>query len=86
MCNHLNYCQAAFAIENARLHERNHYLNTIRILAAAIESKDIYTRGHSLRVAGYPTAVARKINLPEEKVEGIYTAGVLSNRLIFLRT
>lgn len=46
-------------------------------MAATIEAKDVYTRGHSLRVARYAAAVARKMNLPGEKVEEIHTAGVL---------
>lgn len=54
---------------------RKMYLETIRTLAAAIDAKDPYTKGHSERVAQTSVALARELNLPERDIENIeYTA------------
>jgi len=54
---------------------RKVYLDTIRALAAAIDAKDPYTKGHSERVAKMALALAQELNLPEREIEKIeYTA------------
>lgn len=70
---------AAVAIEKARLYEdlKDSYFKTIKTLATAVEAKDSYTEGHSLRVAKYATLIAKNLGLSDEKVEEIYTAGIL---------
>jgi putative nucleotidyltransferase with HDIG domain len=46
-------------------------------LAAAIEAKDIYTRGHSERVARYAVVIAKELNLPQDQIETIQYAALL---------
>lgn len=46
-------------------------------LSAAIDSKDVYTAGHSQRVAQYSRLIAEKIGLPEEECENVYYYGLL---------
>lgn len=53
------------------------YVSTINALMAAVEAKDPQTRGHSERVAHWAVAIARKMGLPEEKVESIQYASLL---------
>ena len=54
---------------------RKVYLDTIRALAAAIDAKDPYTKGHSERVAETSVALAQKLNLSDRDIEDIeYTA------------
>jgi len=54
---------------------RKVYLDTIRALAAAIDAKDPYTKGHSERVAETSIAVAQELNLSDRDIENIeYTA------------
>ena len=54
---------------------RKMYLDTIRALAAAIDAKDPYTKGHSERVAETSVAIAKELNLPGRDIENIeYTA------------
>ena len=54
---------------------RKVYLDTIRALAAAIDAKDPYTKGHSERVAETSVALAEELNLPGREIENIeYTA------------
>lgn len=70
---------AAVAIEKARLYEglKDSYFKTIKTLATAVEAKDSYTEGHSSRVAKYSTLIAKYLELGDEKIEEIYTAGIL---------
>jgi len=54
---------------------RKMYLETIRALAAAIDAKDPYTKGHSERVAETSLALAQELNLSDKDIENIeYTA------------
>ena len=54
---------------------RKVYLDTIRALAAAIDAKDPYTKGHSERVAGTSVALAQELDLSDKDIENIeYTA------------
>lgn len=56
---------------------RRLYLGTVRSLAAVIEAKDYYTKGHSERVADYAVKIARQMHLPENKVEKLEFAALL---------
>jgi putative nucleotidyltransferase with HDIG domain len=49
--------------------QRDLFLNTITVLAQAVEMKDEYTGGHTLRVTNYSLLLARKLELPEEMVD-----------------
>ena len=54
---------------------RKVYLDTIRALAAAIDAKDPYTKGHSERVAEMSLTLAQELNLSGREIENIeYTA------------
>lgn len=63
------------SVQNKKLEEINNDL--VMSLVSAIEAKDKYTLGHSERVSKYATALAKKLNLPEEKIEEIRIAGML---------
>ena len=68
------------AIENLRRAAReNHelFINSIRALAAAIDAKDPYTRGHSERVARYASLVAREMGLSSEDVRRVRLSALL---------
>ncbi|GAW92394.1 HD-GYP domain-containing protein [Calderihabitans maritimus] len=53
------------------------FTSTIQALAAAIDAKDPYTRGHSERVTKYALDIARALRLPEEEVQRIFYASIL---------
>jgi putative nucleotidyltransferase with HDIG domain len=68
------------AIENLKRAAReNHelFINSIRALAAAIDAKDPYTRGHSERVARYASQVAREMGLTPEDVRRVRLSALL---------
>ncbi len=70
---------AAMAIENTRLHQNllDAYKTTITTLAAAIDAKDPYTRGHSERVMKYAVMTGAAMDLPPEDMETLEYAGIL---------
>jgi len=70
---------AAMAIENTRLHQTvlDAYKNTIRTLAASIDAKDPYTRGHSQRVMEFTLLGATYFSFSSEELETLEYAGIL---------
>lgn len=68
---YINDLQAS-AKENREL-----FLGTVKSLAAAIDGKDPYTRGHSERVSRFSIAIAQRLGLPDEEVEKIRISAVL---------
>ncbi len=71
--------QATIALENARLFEELHknYLSTIKTLAAIIDLKDKYTRGHSEKVSYYSLLMAEELGLSQRRQELIQYAAYL---------
>src|SRR5260370_6590377 len=53
------------------------YVQFVETMAQALDARDPYTAGHSVRVAAYSYAIAREIGLPEEQAETIRIAGQL---------
>ncbi len=56
---------------------QHHLVEVVTSLAAAIDAKDTYTKGHSSAVSRYAEALARAANLPEKEVERIKLGGML---------
>lgn len=71
--------QASIAIKNAKLYNEQQkiYMNTIHALVSAIEASDSYTRGHSERVTRYSMELARKLELPQDRLKIIERAAIL---------
>jgi len=53
------------------------FLETIRTLAAAIDAKDPYTKGHSERVSAYAMAIARHLGYDFDNVFNVRIAAIL---------
>jgi putative nucleotidyltransferase with HDIG domain len=53
------------------------YVHTVRALVTAVDAKDSYTHGHSLRVGVYSSHLARQLGCTREFIERIYLAGLL---------
>jgi response regulator RpfG family c-di-GMP phosphodiesterase len=85
--------RAATAIENARLYDdlrvkndalrranislEDNFQQTVAGFAQALEESDMYTRGHSERVALYAELLARGLTLPDDEVRRVVKAGVM---------
>jgi len=68
-----------FIGELQRSAQENHelFLGTVKALAAAIDGKDPYTRGHSERVSRFSAATAQGLGLPEDEIETIRISALL---------
>jgi response regulator RpfG family c-di-GMP phosphodiesterase len=71
--------QAAVFLANARLERevRSMFLNIIVSMAGAVDAKDAYTHGHSLRVARMSLIVAQARGLPREELEPLLLSAIL---------
>ncbi len=67
------------ADENRQLYEnmRLTYKDTVKAFATAIDCKDKYTEGHSVRVGKYSEIIAEELGWSEEEIEGVAVAGYL---------
>jgi putative nucleotidyltransferase with HDIG domain len=64
-------------LKHAAEENRQLFLNSIQMLAGAVDEKDPYTRGHSDRVTKYSVLIAKELSLPAETVEKIRIAAQL---------
>ena len=53
------------------------FINSVRMLAAAIDAKDPYTRGHSERVARYSIAIGKHLDLSPELMRNLRISALL---------
>jgi HD-GYP domain-containing protein (c-di-GMP phosphodiesterase class II) len=67
------------ADENRRLYDELHatYTDTVKAFAAAIDCKDKYTEGHSVRVGKYSEIIATELGWSADEIEGAAVAGYL---------
>lgn len=84
--------QAASSISNAFLHSlvnikndelnktydqlKERYMDTIEALRMVVDAKDIYTRGHSDRVAYFAVKIGEAFELPQEDIELLRISGI----------
>jgi putative nucleotidyltransferase with HDIG domain len=64
-------------LKEAAEENRELFIGSIRMLAAAIDEKDPYTRGHSGRVAKYSSLIARELGLSTEDLDKLRIAALL---------
>jgi HD-GYP domain-containing protein (c-di-GMP phosphodiesterase class II) len=79
-----NFNSMSASIEHAveqlkKAAHENHllFINSIRMLAAAIDAKDPYTRGHSERVARYSIAIGKNLNLGQKDMTNLRISALL---------
>src|SRR6202050_4189215 len=64
-------------LKQAAAENRELFLGSIRMLAAAIDEKDPYTRGHSGRVAKYSIIIAEYMSLDSEDIDRLRISALL---------
>lgn len=50
---------------------------SIQVIADTVEARDPYTAGHQRRVDELAVAIARELDLPEDKIHGIHLAAII---------
>jgi putative nucleotidyltransferase with HDIG domain len=64
-------------LKEAAEENRELFIGSIRMLSAAIDEKDPYTRGHSGRVAKYSTLIAQEMRLSSDELDKLKIAALL---------
>jgi len=64
-------------LKKAAEENRTLFLNSIQMLAGAVDEKDPYTRGHSDRVTRYSVLIATEMGLKEEDIDKIRVSAQL---------
>src|SRR5215218_5318272 len=64
-------------LQRSAQENRELFLGTIKGLAAAIDGKDPYTRGHSERVSRFSMAIAQRLDLDDDEIEKIRISALL---------
>jgi putative nucleotidyltransferase with HDIG domain len=64
-------------LKEAAEENRELFIGSIRMLAAAIDEKDPYTRGHSGRVAKYSSMIAQELKLSPEDLDKLRISALL---------
>jgi putative nucleotidyltransferase with HDIG domain len=64
-------------LKEAAEENRELFIGSIRMLSAAIDEKDPYTRGHSGRVAKYSTLIAQEMRLSADDLDKLKIAALL---------
>jgi HD-GYP domain-containing protein (c-di-GMP phosphodiesterase class II) len=65
------------SLARAAKENRELFVGTVKALAAAIDGKDKYTRGHSERVARISVAIGKQMQLPEDELETLRISALL---------
>lgn len=71
--------QAAIAIENSRLHRelKELFVGSVKALVNAIEARDPYTKGHSVRVTHYAVKLGKALGMSPGEIENLQYASIL---------
>jgi HD-GYP domain-containing protein (c-di-GMP phosphodiesterase class II) len=56
---------------------RQLFIDSIEMIAAAVDAKDPYTKGHSGRVASYSVILAKELGLPDDEIDKIRVSATL---------
>jgi putative nucleotidyltransferase with HDIG domain len=64
-------------LKEAAEENRELFIGSIRMLSAAIDEKDPYTRGHSGRVAKYSTVIAQELRMSPEDLDKLKISALL---------
>jgi len=64
-------------LQAASEENRQLFIESIEMIASAVDAKDPYTKGHSGRVAAYSVILAKELGLPDEEVDKIQISATL---------
>jgi len=64
-------------LKTASEQNRQLFIDSIEMIAAAVDAKDPYTKGHSARVSQYSVILAKELGLDEEEIERVRVSATL---------
>ncbi len=64
-------------VEKKTMEYEELFIQVVESLATAIDAKDTYTNGHSVRVAEYSKEIAKRYGYDEEKQDAVFMMGLL---------
>jgi HD-GYP domain-containing protein (c-di-GMP phosphodiesterase class II) len=64
-------------LQKVSAQNRQLFMESLQMIAAAVDAKDEYTKGHSARVAEYSVILAQELGLPEDEVDKIKISATL---------
>jgi HD-GYP domain-containing protein (c-di-GMP phosphodiesterase class II) len=64
-------------LKRASEENRQLFIDSIEMIAAAVDAKDPYTKGHSGRVSSYSVVISRELGMPDEEVDKIRISATL---------
>ena len=64
-------------LQHSAEENRQLFIGTVKALAAAIDGKDPYTRGHSERVSRFSLAIGESLGLPDDEMEKLRISALL---------
>ncbi len=64
-------------LKDASEQNRQLFLQSIEMIATAVDAKDPYTKGHSGRVSQYSVILAKELGLPDEEVDKVRVSATL---------
>ena len=69
--------QLYYEVEQKTRENKELFLQIVSSLAAAIDTKDTFTKGHSARVAEYSKMIAKRLGYPEAKQDEVFMVALL---------
>lgn len=69
--------QLNYEVEQKTHENKDLLMQVVSALSTAVDTKDVYTKGHSNRVAEYARMIAKRSGYPEEKQDEIYMIALL---------
>lgn len=72
-----NLAENISKLNKAAEENRELFVGTVKALAAAIDGKDRYTRGHSERVARFSVAMGKRLGMPADELEKLRISALL---------
>ncbi|HRH46261.1 MAG TPA: HD domain-containing protein [Pyrinomonadaceae bacterium] len=72
-----NLAENIAKLNKAAQENRDLFVGTVKALAAAIDGKDRYTRGHSERVARFSVAIGKRLGLDDAEMEKLRISALL---------
>ena len=69
--------QLYFEVEQKTRENKDLFMQIVSSLAAAVDTKDAYTKGHSSRVAEYSRMIAKRCGYPDAKQDEIFVLALL---------